>query len=178
MKKPRFSRSIRFRITAPAVLIVAVVVAGLSVILVQSVQSHLVSEVDGRLIVGARYVRTQLGENHLLPSSSPAGQYGQFFLANGTLFGSSQNLRGAPPLIKVRAEGPAPRLSTITTRRYGQLRVLEEQLGTGSAPILVEAQEINQIADATKSLTLGVSIGAPSSSSPPAFSSGSSSVGR
>jgi len=143
------------------VLIVAVVVAGLSVLLVQSVQSHLVSEVDGRLIVGARYVRTQLGENHFLPSSSPAGQYGQFFLANGKLFGSSENLRGAPPLITVRAEGPTPQLSTITTRRYGQLRVLEEQLGMGSAPILVEAQEINQIADATHSLTLGVALGAP-----------------
>jgi signal transduction histidine kinase len=143
------------------VLVAAVVVAGLSVVLVRTVHDHLLSQVDTQLVEGARYVDNQLAQHHLLPSSTPNGQYGQLFLPNGTLLGSSQNLRGAPPLIAVSAEGTTPRLTTIATRRYGQLRVLETQLGVGNTPILVEAVQINQIAAATDSLAAGLAIGAP-----------------
>lgn len=142
-------------------LVAAVVVAGLSVVLVRTVHGHLLSQVDTQLVEGAHYVDSQFAEHHLLPSSTPNGQYGQLFLANGTLVGSSQNLRGAPALIAVRAQGTTPRLTTIATPRYGQLRVLETQLGVGPRPILVEAVQINQIAAATDSLAAGLAIGAP-----------------
>ena len=151
----------RFRITVPSMLIVSVVVAGLAVILVESVQNHLVSQVDRGLVNEAHYVRAQLAGHHILPSTTPSGEYGQFFLADGTLVGATNNLRGARPLVHVVAAGPSPRLTTISTRRFGRLRVLEEQLGTGSAPILVEGQRINQITNATRSLTVDVAVGAP-----------------
>ena len=158
---PQVWRSMRFRITVPSMLIVSVVVAGLAVILVESVQNHLVSQVDRGLVNEAHYVRAQLAGHHILPSTTPSGEYGQFFLADGTLVGATNNLRGARPLVHVVAAGPSPRLTTISTRRFGRLRVLEEQLGTGSAPILVEGQRINQITNATRSLTVDVAVGAP-----------------
>lgn len=157
----RFERSIRFRITAPSVLIVGAIVAVLAFSLVQSVQSHLLSEVDRGLVSGAAYVRTERAEGHLIPATSKKGDYGQFFLANGTLVGSSENLRGAPPLLKVTANGPTPFLTTISTRRYGEMRVLVEQLGRGSAPILVIAEQIDQITNATNSLAVGMAIVGP-----------------
>jgi signal transduction histidine kinase len=57
--------------------------------------------------------------------------------------------------------GTDPVLSTITTRQFGELRVLAVRLGGPLAPILVEAQQINQINDATRSLTVRVAIGTP-----------------
>jgi len=157
----RFARSIRFRITAMAMVVIVVVLLIVAVILLQSVKGHLLRQVDQSLKNEATYVNIQLHAHHYLPATTPAGQFGQFFNSNGTQVGSSVNLHGLPPLIHVRPLGPKPRLTTVTDHLFGELRVLEQQLGTGSAPILVEAQQIAQIDQASSSLSVLLAVVLP-----------------
>jgi signal transduction histidine kinase len=146
-------RSIRFRITSLAMIVVVAVLFVVALALLQSVKSHLLQQVDRSLVNESTYVQTQLRSHQFPPATTPVGQLGQFFSANGTLLGSSTNLQGEPPLIQVNSAGPTPQLSSIYTRRFGHLRTLEVQLGGRSGPILVEYQAINQIVDAENSLT-------------------------
>jgi signal transduction histidine kinase len=146
-------RSLRFRITSLAMVVVVTVLFAVATILLQSVNTHLVQQVDRGLVNEATYVQSQLRSPHYLPRTTPAGQLGQFFLANGTLVDSSENLEGVPPLVHVKGAGATPRLSTIDNPRFGHLRILVQQLGNRSAPILLEGQEINQIFEADASLT-------------------------
>jgi signal transduction histidine kinase len=136
-----------------AMVVVAAVLFVVALVIEQSVKSHLVQQVDRSLVNESAYAKSELLSHHYPPATTPAGQLGQLFLANGTLLGSSTNLQGMPPLIEVSPAGPTPELSTIYNRRFGHLRVLELQLGGRSAPILVEYQVINQIVDAENSLT-------------------------
>ena len=136
-----------------AMVVVVAVLFVVALVLLQSVKSHLFQQVDRSLVNESAYAKSQLLSHHYPPATTPAGQLGQLFLANGTLLGSSTNLRGMPPLIHVSPAGPTPQLSTIYNRRFGHLRVLELQLGARSAAILVEYQVINQIVDAENSLT-------------------------
>jgi signal transduction histidine kinase len=154
-------RSMRFRIAAPSLLIVSAVIALLSILLVESVQSHLTSEVDRSLVNEYHYVEANLATHHFLSRTGPSGEYGQFFSAKGTLIGSGANLQGDPPLIHVSPVGTTPRFMTISNRSLGRLRVLEVQLGSRTGPILVAAQQIAQITDATDSLRIRLAIIAP-----------------
>ena len=161
MARPKFTRSIRFRMTAFYALLTSAILAAGAVLLVFSVHSHLIAQVDQNLVTDAHYVQGQLARHRYLPPTGPAGQYGELLEANGRLLGSGDTLHGVPLPVTVTPDGPVPRLTTIQTRRFGPLRVLEVQLGRGSAPILVEAVQIDQITQATQSLTVGVAIGAP-----------------
>jgi signal transduction histidine kinase len=157
----RVLRSMRFRIAAPSLLIVSGVIALLSVFLVESVQSHLISQVDRNLVSEFHYVQTNLAKHQFLSRTGPKGQYGQVFTAKGRLIGAGANLQGYPPLIHVTPTGTTPHFMTIDNRAFGRLRVLEVQLGGRQGPILVEAQEINQITDATHSLVVRLAIIGP-----------------
>lgn len=161
IKRPQFTRSIRFRMTAFYALLTSAILAAGAVLLVFSVHSHLVDQVDRTLVSDAHYVRTQIAQHNYIPPTGPAGQYGELLEANGKPLGIGDSLHGVPLPVTVTTGGPVPRLTTIQTGRFGPLRVLEVQLGRGSAPVLVEAVQINQIAQATHSLTVGVAIGAP-----------------
>jgi signal transduction histidine kinase len=151
----------RFRIAAPSLLIVSAVIALLSIVLVQSVRGHLISQVDRNLVSEFHYVQTNLAKHQFLSRTGPKGEYGQVFTTNGKLIGSGANLQGYPPLIHVSPTGTTPRFLSIDNRAFGRLRVLEVQLGGRRGPILVEAQEINQISDATHSLVIRLAIIGP-----------------
>jgi signal transduction histidine kinase len=146
-------RSIRFRITSLAMLVVVAVLLIVALALLQSVKSHLLQQVDRSLVNESTYVQTQLRNHQYPPATTPVGQLGQFFSANGTLLGSSANLKGVSPLIRLSGVGLTPRLSSFYNRRFGHLRALQTQLGGRSGPILVEYQAINQIVEAENSLT-------------------------
>ena len=128
---------------------------------VRYADNRLIDQVDRSLVNQAVFVRQQLQEHHILSATGPAGEFGQFFRADGTFIGSGTNIVGFPPLIHVTATGPNPRLFTVSNPRLGRLRILEEQFGSGSAPILVLGQQINQIAAARRVLTLLPTIGVP-----------------
>ncbi len=133
-------------------IVVVAVLFIVGLVLLHSVQTHLLQQVDRSLVNESTYVQAQLSSHHYPSKTTPAGQLGQFFSPNGTLLGSSANLQGVKPLIKVHATGQTPHLSTFYNRRFGHLRALELQLGH-SGPILVEYQVINQIVGAENSLT-------------------------
>lgn len=153
MNRPRMAiRSLRFRITSLAMIVVVAILVAFATVLSQSVQSHLVQQVDVGLVNQAKYVQTSLAKHQYLSRSSPAGQLGQLVSANGILIGAGSNLQGMPPLIHVTPGDPSPRLSTIYNPRFGHIRVLQKQFGNKSAPILIEGQEINQIFDAENSM--------------------------
>ena len=145
-------RSLRFRITSLAMLIVVTVLAGAGVMILETARSHLERQVDRGLINEATYVQSQMNAHVLLSPTGPAGQLGQFFLPNGSLLASSTNLRGRPPLVHVAANAPVRRLSTIYYPPFGHVRVLEQRLNGPSGPILLEGQEINQVVEASRSL--------------------------
>jgi signal transduction histidine kinase len=147
-----FVRSIRFRITSLAMIVVIAVLFVVGLVLLHSVQTHLLQQVDRSLENESTYVEAQLSKHHFPSATGPAGQLGQFFSPNGTLLGASANLHGVQPLIKVDATGHTPLLFTFYNRRFGHLRALESQLGR-SGYILVEYQVINQIVGADNSLT-------------------------
>jgi signal transduction histidine kinase len=160
-ERSRVLRSMRFRIAAPSLLIVSAVIAVLSGFLVESVQAHLISQVDQSLVNEFHYVRANLAKHQFLSRTGPSGEYGQFFSAQGKLIGSGANLQGDPPLIHVSATGSTPRIISISNPTLGRLRVLEVQLGGRSGPILVEAQQINQITAARDSLVARLAIIGP-----------------
>ena len=112
-----------------AMVVVVAVLFVVALVLLQSVKSHLVQQVDRSLVNESAYADRTPAAITFPRATTPAGQLGQFFLANGTLLGSSTNLKGMPALIKVSPAGPLPRLSTIYNRRFGNLRVLELRLG-------------------------------------------------
>ena len=148
-----FVRSIRFRITSLAMIVVVVVLFVVALVLLHSVQTHLLQQVDRSLVNESVYVQSQLRSHHYPPATGPAGQLGQLFSPNGTLLGSSANLQGMKPLVNVHSPGSLPRMSTFYDRRFGHLRSFELRLGGRSGPILVEYQVINQIVAAENSLT-------------------------
>ena len=146
-------RSLRFRITSMAMIAVVGVLIVVGVVILQSVKSGLMQQVDQGLINQTRYYEARLLHHQYIPITSPAGQMGQLFSANGKLLGASANLQGMPPLIDVKGGAAQPVLLTVDNPRYGHLRVVETQLGSTSAPILVGAQQVNEIFDANNSLT-------------------------
>ena len=154
-------KSLRFRITAVATVAIAFFLGLTAFFSVRYADNRLIDQVDRSLVNQAVFVRQQLQEHHILSATGPAGEFGQFFRADGTFIGSGTNIVGFPPLIHVTATGPNPRLFTVSNPRLGRLRILEEQFGSGSAPILVLGQQINQIAAARRVLTLLPTIGVP-----------------
>ncbi len=155
------TRSLRFRITAVATVAIALFL-GLSAFFgVGYANRRLNDQVDRSLVSEAVYVRQQIQQGHLLPDTGPAGQFGQFFLPDGALVGSSANIRGFPPLVPFRAVGVTPRLLTVSNARLGRLRILEVQFHPGSNALLVEAQQIDQIAAASRVFTLLPTVGVP-----------------
>jgi signal transduction histidine kinase len=146
-------RSLRFRITSMAMMVVIVVLLAFAAVLLRSVNTHLVQQVDRGLLNEVAYTKSQLGSGHFLGPAGPAGQLGQLFLANGTLLGASNNMKGLPPLIHIGHVETRPRLSTIYSSHFGHVRIVVLHLGNQSSPVLLEGQEINQIFEADASLT-------------------------
>lgn len=146
-------RSLRFRITSLAMVVVIAALAVGGMVILQSVRNHLLGQVDQGLVNTATYYEARILHHQFIPQTTPGGQMGQFFLANGTLIASSANLKGLPPLIHVHPGAVHPVLMSIQYPPFGNLRVLEQQLTPVNGPILVEAQQINEIVDASNSLT-------------------------
>jgi hypothetical protein len=112
-------KSLRFRITAVATVAIAIFLGLTAFFSVRYADNRLIDQVDRSLVNQVVYVRQQLQEHHILSATGPAGQFGQFFRANGTLIGSGTNIVGFPPLVHVTATGPSPRLFTVSNPRPG-----------------------------------------------------------
>ena len=72
----RFFRSLRFRITSMAMVAVASVLCIAALVVVQSVKSHLVEQVDRNLMNETTYVQSQLRSRHYPSATTPGGTVG------------------------------------------------------------------------------------------------------
>jgi signal transduction histidine kinase len=161
-RERRWYRSTRFRITAPAVLIVAALVGVGSIFLVESVQSNQLSQIDGIISGGAQYAKHEMAAHQSLQPRSPKGLYGQLLTSDGRLVGSSLNLDRSGPLTGVAGVGTKGRFLTVDTRDYGTLRLYELKLApTHDAPILVEGISMAGVSADTSSLSARLSLVAP-----------------
>src|ERR1700722_13638601 len=161
-RQRRWYRSTRFRITAPAALIVAAVVGVGSIFLVQSVQSNQLSQIDGILSGGAEYAKHEMASLQSLQPRSPKGLYGQLLTSDGLLVGSSPNLARSGPLTSGDGVGTKGRFVTVDTRDYGDLRLFELKIGpTHDAPILIEGISMAGVSAETSSLSTRLSLVAP-----------------
>ncbi len=166
----RWYRSTRFKIAAPAAMIVAVIVGIGSIFLVQSVQRNQLSQIDGILSGGARYVESDMASFRSLSptliqslrSASPKGLYTQVLTSDGRILGSSPNLNHNNALVDVAGIGPNGRFVTANTADDGELRLYELKLGSGdNAPIVIEGISMAGISAETSSLSTRLFFVAP-----------------
>ena len=157
-KRVSVFRSLRFRITALAMIVIVAVLVIVAVGLGSAVRQHGLDQVDTGLVNEFVYVKSQVHSHAVLSPNGPRGALGQVVLPNGTLIGYSTNLRGQPPLVSVRHVGTSPTLVTVDNPRFGPLRVLEVELGGKGSPVLIEAQQVGQLIDEGRSLSLFLAI--------------------
>jgi signal transduction histidine kinase len=134
-------------------VVVVLVLFAVGFVVLRSVNDHLLGQVDQGLINGASYTDARLAHHESVTASVPAGQLGQGFF-DGRLAGASDNVRGMPPLIRVRPSQSVPLLTTIHDRRFGYIRLLEQPVASSHGKlIIVSGQQINEIIDADHRLT-------------------------
>lgn len=161
-KRPhRWFRSTRFRVTGPATLITAVIVAIGCFLLVYSLHERLTSQVDQSLANEASFVKREIADHTAISSVAMKGAYGQMFTSSGQLLGSSTNLAHQPPLVTVSDVGESGRYFTVQNSQFGEIRVLEVQLGGKNSRVLVLGESISEISAATNSLSLRLALIAP-----------------
>jgi signal transduction histidine kinase len=145
--------SLRFRITAMAMIVVVVVLGAIGVFLVRAVEDHVVRQVDQDLTSNAQYLRYRMFHNEFISHNMPGGEFAQVYTTSGQLLGQSENLVSRPPIVTFR--GPAVPTATFLTRsdpKLGTVRVLEYPLGGQRSLTLVEGQQINQAMAVSSSL--------------------------
>ena len=151
-------RSLRFRITALAMVVIVTMLAIVGLVLINAVKQHALRQVDTGLVNEAVYVRSQLRGHVMLPRSAPRGSLGQIISPDGAVLGSSTNLQGLPPIIAKGLVGRSPNPLTVDNHHFGPLRVFEMPLGGNGSPVLVEAQQIGQLLEEGSSLSLLLAI--------------------
>jgi signal transduction histidine kinase len=146
-------RSLRFRITAAATLVIVAVLALTGVVLINQVQHHLLQQVDNGLLRDANYYRPMLPRHAHLPRVSTTDQLGEILAADGTILSKSSRLIGMPPLVSVLPSSDRPTLTTVYNPQFGHLRILEQRVGDPAGRIFVDAQQINEIPATRQALT-------------------------
>ena len=154
--------SLRVRITAAALVVVAIVLTLGSISLVQVLQHALLRQVDSSLAADAegvaRVVRAGNAPRNGLPE-----RYVQFSTVDGTILGTN-DIAESLPLLNGRHDVPNPRNTVRFTRtdpRLGRIRVLVKPFGTGGNVVEIIAQPINQLTDTTRSLATLLWFGVP-----------------
>jgi signal transduction histidine kinase len=145
--------SLRFRITALAMVVVVAVLGATGFFLVRAVEDHVVGQVDHDLTSNAQYIQYRMFHNEFIAGAMPGGEFAQVYTTKGQLLGQSANLVGRRPIVSFR--GPAvqsPTFVTKTAPKLGTVRVLEYPLGGQRVLTLVEGQQINQAMAVSSSL--------------------------
>jgi signal transduction histidine kinase len=123
-------RTIRFRITAIAVLLSAVVLVGVSVLMMIILRRQLTDNIDEGLNQRADTIAAVVVQG-VPPLSVDEDLLIQVVDQTGAVVGSSPNLRGAPPIASLQ-----PGLRTVTTvpGRTETFRVLVREISSGPQP--------------------------------------------
>jgi signal transduction histidine kinase len=159
----RGPHSLRVKITAVAAAVIVLAVTAVGFALVGTVKHHLVRQVDHELTGRMTYYR-QLLQRHPdtpLPARVTSDLIGETLAPDGTIVSRSKRVVGLPPLTTHLPAGAAPVFSTIQNSRFGHLRVIAQRVSTTDRRVAVDAEQIDQIIAAQKSLTVRVLIALP-----------------
>ena len=159
--------SVRFRITALATVVVALVLTGVSVALVLSQRSQLTSNLDQALRQRADDIASLVGA--AVPDELGAGSeeaFTQLVDAGGSVIAASPSLAGVPPLDIETAGIATERFQTVTgvTKQNSDddFRVLSRTLTVQGQPaVLHVGASSDLVGDSTEALVASLAIGVP-----------------
>ncbi|MBL8774331.1 MAG: HAMP domain-containing histidine kinase [Acidimicrobiales bacterium] len=144
--------SLRVRITAGALLVVLLAVAGAGRAVIGVLEHEMLEQVDASLTSTADYVDRALTSGEGLPTEEgPNDLYVQFLAADGRVLGASDAALGAPALTTPLRKGPGG-ITTAETARFGTVRVLTEPSPVDPSVTLVLAKSSEHVGEVRRSL--------------------------
>lgn len=158
--------TIRFRITAMAAIVVAVVLTIVAVALVALLRQELFTNLDNSLAQRAdTYQATFLEEEaedlSVLLNTNDEDRAAQLVAPDGTIIASTPNLHGDPP-IEATGPGPAVRSLWIAELEDDVYRVLSRPIETESgAAMLHVAQNVDDLNDTIRNLVIALAVMVP-----------------
>ena len=145
--------SLRVRITAGAVLVVLLAVAGAGLAVIRVLEREMVAQIDTSLTSTADYIDRALTSGEGLPTQEgPDDLYIQFLSPSGRVLGASDAAAGAPALGPSLGGGAEAGIASADHSPYGPLRVLTQPSPTDASVTLVVAKSSGDIADVRDSL--------------------------
>lgn len=165
--RPRFG-TIRFRITAIAAIVVAIVLALVAVSLVTLVRRELFTNLDNSLAQRADTYQTAFAEEDnddlsVLLNTNDEDRAAQLVGAEGVVIAATPNLANATALETVRSANAASvRNAAIADLEDDTYRVLSRSVETNSGPaVLHVAQNIDDLNDTIRNIIIALSIMVP-----------------
>ncbi len=145
--------SLRVRITAGAVLVVLLAVAGAGLAVIRVLEREMVTQIDTSLTSTADYIDRALTSGEGLPTEEgPDDLYVQFLSPTGRVLGASDAAADAPALGPPLGDGTESGIASTDDSPYGPLRVLTQPSPTDASVTLVVAKSSDDIADVRDSL--------------------------
>lgn len=145
--------SLRVRITAGAVLVVLLAVAGAGRAVIRVLEREMVAQIDTSLSSTADYNDRAMNSGQGLPAEEgPNDLYVQFLARDGQVLGASDAAEGAPALGAPVRRRAAPAIATVDSGALGALRVLSQPSPTDPSVTLVIAKSAQDVADVRDSL--------------------------
>lgn len=151
--------SLRVRITAGALLVVLLAVAGAGWAVIDVLEREMVTQIDTSLTSTADYIDRAMTSGQGLPTEEgPTDLYVQFLGPRGRVLGASDAAVGAAALARPlggdtsTATGTAPVITSVEGSPFGALRVLRQPSPTDPSVTLVLAKSSADVADVRDSL--------------------------
>ncbi len=155
-------RSVRLRLTATAVIVVAIVLAVTGVVLVAQQRSRLVRGVDDTLRIRADDVVAGFEDARDAPIAvaDVEDQAAQVVDADGVVLASTANLSGEPPIAAAPDGAEAFRTIDDLPIEDDEYRVLSRRVGTDGLVVHV-AENVDDVTDSTRVLVQSLLVAFP-----------------
>lgn len=158
----RIFRSLQFRITAVALVLVFLVLSLTAVALVGFLERELLAQTDGTLLADSDFIRKTIVSDAARPDGAPADLYVQVVAKDGSVLGGTEPATGRPPLVNLADVDPrgGRQLSTVEIPGGGTFRVLAEPFEEPPVVLLI-GRPAGQVGEATSSLARLLVFGIP-----------------
>lgn len=151
MSETRRRPSLRLRITAGALVVVAIAFGVAGFVVIGAVERELVAQVDNNLKANGDFVERSLASNTPLPTGEgPTDLYVQFVASDGKVLGASNVAKGLPSLADKQT--PAGEIASRHDDGLGDLRVYAKPLPSNPAVTVVIARSSAGVTEVRDSL--------------------------
>jgi len=139
--------SLRLRITAGALVVVAALLCGAGLLVIDVVQMEMTKQIDAGLRADADFTQRLLSSGSGLPTGQgPTDLYVQFVAPDGHVAGAGTAAQGLPPLAAPAAVAGAE-IVPGTVEGVGTVRVLSEPVASNPKVTLVLARSSQNVID-------------------------------